>query len=58
MDRLHVTRSHGSPARGASSCLASQRPAANAEDPDPPIPSVQSSDRLPSLFQDRIQLPE
>jgi hypothetical protein len=59
MDRLHVTRSHGAPARSASSCLASQRPAADSEETlDPPAQSGESSDPLLLPLQNRIKLPE
>ena len=43
MDRLHVTRSHGTPVRSAGSCFAA--------------PSAAGEDRaLRELFQDRIRL--
>lgn len=45
MDRLHVTRSHGTPARSTGSCL--------------PVPAGAEEDRaIHDLFQDRIQLPD
>jgi hypothetical protein len=45
MDRLHVTRSHGTPARSTGSCL--------------PVPAAGEEDRaIHDLFQDHIQLPD
>ena len=50
MDRLHVTRSHGSPAKGGSNCLSSHHLSSEDE------PDVASHE--PDLFEDRINLPE
>jgi hypothetical protein len=51
MDRLHVTRSHGTPVRAAGSCSSSRPVKAALEDGTEPLPQI-----LPR--EDSLQLPE
>jgi hypothetical protein len=52
MDRLHVTRSHGSPVHGASNCLSPRGPSSTAED------GLRQSIEEPDLFEDSLKLPD
>jgi hypothetical protein len=52
MDRLHVTRSHGLPARSMGTCMSPRRPSSTAED------ELRQSSGEPELFEDSLKLPE
>jgi hypothetical protein len=52
MDRLHVTRSHGSPVHGAGNCLSPRGPSSTAED------GLHQSIEEPDLFEDSLKLPD
>jgi hypothetical protein len=56
MDRLHVTRSHGTPARSAGNCFSARHLVPTAED-DVNLPDRESL-QFPQLFENPLQLPD
>ena len=56
MDRLHVTRSHGTPARSAGNCFSARHLAPTAED-EVNLPDRESL-HFPELFENQLQLPD
>jgi len=52
MDRLHVTRSHATPAHRISGCFSPHEPSSAAED------SLRQNTQDPELFEDSLKLPD
>ena len=52
MDRLHVTRSHATPAHRISGCFSPHQPSSAAED------SLRQNTQDPELFEDSLKLPD